>query len=64
MTGTHPHLLIEEHEALKKDNQELTATIYGLYRKIEDLHRQLEYLEAKVAEQEDQLELFSKEKLK
>ena len=64
MTGTHPHLLIEEHEALKKDTQELTATIYGLYRRIEDLNRQLEYLEAKVAEQEDQLELFSKEKLK
>jgi len=64
MTGTHPHLLMEEHEALKKDNKELTATIYGLYRRIEDLNRQLEYLEAKVAEQEDQLELFSKEKLK
>ena len=55
---------MEEHEALKKDNQELTATIYGLYRKIEDLHRQVEYLESKVSEQEDQLELFSKEKLK
>ena len=64
MTGTHPHLLMEEHEALKKDNKELTVTIYGLYRRIEDLNRQLEYLEAKVAEQEDQLELFSKEKLK
>jgi|TARA_R110002020_G_C16013134_1_gene751279 hypothetical protein len=64
MTGTHPHLLMEEHEALKKDNKELTVTIYGLYRRIEDLHRQLEYLESKVSEQEDQLELFSKEKLR
>jgi septal ring factor EnvC (AmiA/AmiB activator) len=64
MTDTHPHILMEEHEALKKDNKELTATIYGLYKKIEDLNKQLEYLEVKVADQEDQLELFSKEKLK
>jgi predicted nucleic acid-binding Zn-ribbon protein len=64
MTGTHPHLLMEEHEALKKDNQELTTTIYALYKKIENLNKQLEYLESKIAEQEDQLELFSKERLK
>tara|TARA_R110002012_G_scaffold317072_1_gene532884 strand:- start:1836 stop:2030 length:195 start_codon:yes stop_codon:yes gene_type:complete len=64
MTNTHPHLIFEEHEALKKDNRELTATIYGLYSKIEDLNKQIEYLESKIADQEDQLELFSMEKLK
>ena len=64
MTNTHPHLIFEEHEAIKKDNRKLTATIYGLYSKIEDLNKQIEYLESKIADQEDQLELFSMEKLK
>ena len=65
MTGnTHPNMLIEEHEALKKDNAELTKTIYNLYNKIELLNKQIEYLESKVIENENQLELFSMEKLK
>ena len=64
MTNTHPHLIFKEHEALKKDNRELTATMYGLYSKIKDLNKQIEYLKSKIADQEDQLELFSMEKLK
>ena len=57
-------MLIEAHEALKKDNAELTKTIYNLYNKIELLNKQIEYLESKVIENENQLELFSMEKLK
>lgn len=64
MTNTHPHLIFEKNEALKKDNIELTKTVYNLYKKIEDLNKQIEYLEAKIAGQEDQLELFSRDKLK
>tara|TARA_R100001086_G_scaffold248126_2_gene184212 strand:- start:1774 stop:1968 length:195 start_codon:yes stop_codon:yes gene_type:complete len=64
MTNTHSHLIFEENKALKKDNRELTATIYGLYSKIKDLNKQIEYLKSKIADQEDQLELFSMEKLK
>jgi hypothetical protein len=62
--NTHPHMLIEEHDALKKDNRELTRTIYNLYHKIDLLNKQIEYLESKLLEHENQLELFSMEKLK
>ena len=64
MTGTHPHILMEEHEALKRDNKNLTSSLYKSYKRIEELLRQIEYLEVKLATKEDQLELFSKEKLK
>jgi hypothetical protein len=64
MTNTHPHILMEEHAALKRDNKNLTSSLYKSYKRIEELLRQIEYLEVKLATKEDQLELFSKEKLK
>tara|TARA_R110002020_G_scaffold112483_2_gene258769 strand:+ start:3562 stop:3747 length:186 start_codon:yes stop_codon:yes gene_type:complete len=55
--------LESEVDALKHDNKELTRELYSCYKRVKQLTSQIEYLKDTMKGMEDQLELFSVDKL-